>query len=200
MIGWVKPFWRWFQKNRASGWPSAGGQVESVTVSDAKRPFFSPSLGGSSPSYVAELGYSYSPAGNREAGFYKREFGTEGEAAEFVRELQSKPVVVHYNPDKPSVSTLSESAIESLLQARAPKPSWQLSASSLSDSVPEWLQPFAWIFVGISAVGFVLSLWVHLGAVAGRRVAPAPLFWILHMAMGIEFKQVQIFVLVVASQ
>jgi len=183
MIGWIKPLWRWFQRNRASGWPGVGGQVESVAVNEAKRSFFSPSLGGSSPSHVAELRYSYSPAGNREVGCYKREFGTEGEASEFVRELQGKPVAVHYNPDKPSVSTLSEASIESLLQTRAPKPSWQLSTSSLPDSVPEWLQPFLWIFVGISALGFVLSLWVHLGAVAGRRVAPAPLFWILHMAI-----------------
>ncbi len=182
-VGWVKPLWRWFQRNRASTWPTVSSQIESVTVSEAKRSFFSTSPRGSSPSYVAELGYSYSTAGNVEAGFYKREFGTEGEASEFARDLKGKPVVVHYNPNKPSASTLSEASIETLLQTRAPKPAWELTAPSLSDAVPEWLQPFVWVFVGLSAVGFVLSLWVHFGAVAGGRVAPAPFFWILHMGI-----------------
>jgi Protein of unknown function (DUF3592) len=182
-FGWVKPLWRWFQRNRASNWPVANGQIESISVSEAKRTFFSASPRGSSPSYVAELGYSCSVAGNVNAGFYKREFGTEEEASEFVRDLKGKPVAAHYNPNKPSSSTLSEASIETLLQARAPKPAWELSASSRSDAVPEWLQPFVWIFIGLSAVGFVLSLWVHFGAVAGRRVAPAAFFWILHMGI-----------------
>jgi hypothetical protein len=132
---------------------------------------------------VAELGYSYSTAGKVETGFYKREFGTEMEASEFVRELKGKPVVVHYNPIKPSSSAVSEDSIESLLQSRSPQPAWQLSASSVSDAVPEWLRPFVWIFIVLSAVGFVLSLWVHFGAVADRRVAPASFFWILHMGI-----------------
>jgi hypothetical protein len=152
-------------------------------VSEAKRSFFSGSARGSSPSYFARLDYSYSIGGNVEASFYKREFGTEEEAAEFVRDLKGKPVAVHYNPNKPSSSTVSEASIETLLQTRAPRPAWELSASSRPDAVPEWLQPFAWIFIGLSAVGFVLSLWVHFGAVAGRRVAPAAFFWILHIGV-----------------
>jgi hypothetical protein len=100
--------------------------------------------------------------GDVEAGFYKREFGTENEASEFVRDLKGKPVAVHYNPDKPSSSTVLGASIDTLLQTRAPRPVWELNASSRSDAVPEWLQPFVWIFIGLSAVGFVLSLWVLL--------------------------------------
>jgi hypothetical protein len=182
-VGWVKPLWRWFQRNRASSWPTATGQIESISVSEAKRSFFSASQRGSSPSYVAKLGYSYSIGGNLETGFYKREFGMEEEASEFVRDLKGKPVAVHYNPIKPSSSSLSEASIETLIQTRAPRPAWELSASSRSDAVPEWLQSFVWIFIGLSAVGFVLSLWVHFGAVSGRRVAPAAFFWILHIGI-----------------
>lgn len=40
-----------------------------------------------------------------------------------------------------------------------------------------------WVFIGLSAVGFVLSLWIHFGAVAGRRVAPAAFFWIFHIGI-----------------
>jgi hypothetical protein len=159
------------------------GQIESVTVTEAKRSFFSSSPRGSSPLYVVELGYSYSIGGKVEAGFYKREAGTEAEASEFVRDLKGKPVVVHYNPEKPASGVLSEASIETLLQTRAPRPAWELSASSASGALPEWLQPFVWVFIGISAVGFVVSLWVHFGAVAGRRVAPAPFFWILHIGI-----------------
>jgi hypothetical protein len=178
----VKPLWRWFQRNRARNWPLVNGQIESISVTGAKRTPFSASSGSTS-SYVAELGYSSPVAGNVNAGFYKREFGTEEEASEFVRDLKGKPVVAHYNPNKPSSSTLSEASVETLLQTRAPKPAWELSAFSRLDAVPVWLQPFVWIFIGLSAVGFMLSLWVHFGAVAGRRVAPAPLFWILHLGI-----------------
>jgi hypothetical protein len=183
LAGWLKPLWRWIQRNRASSWPTATGQIESVSVSEPKRFFLSTSPRGRAPAYVAELAYSYSVAGNVNAGFYKREFGTEEEASEFVRDLKGKPVEVHYNPNKPSSSTLSEASIETLLQTRAPKLAWELSVSSRSDAVPEWLQPFVWVFIGLSAVGFVLSLWVHFGAVAGQRVAPAAFFWILHMGI-----------------
>jgi hypothetical protein len=182
-MGWVRPLWRWFQRNRATSWPTATGQIETISVNEAKRSFFSGSPRGSSPSYVATLDYSYFIGGNAEAGFYKREFGTEEEASEFVRDLKGKPVAVHYNPNKPSSSTLSEATIETLLQTRAPKPDWELSASPRKDAVPEWLQPLVWVFIGLSAVGFVLSLWIHFGAVAGRRVAPAEFFWILHIGI-----------------
>ena len=101
-VGWLKPIWRWIRRNRLSSWPTVTGQIESVTVSEAKWSFFSgsPRGRGNSPSYVAELGYSYSTAGKVEAGFYKREFGTEGKLLEFVRGLNGKPLVVHCNPNE----------------------------------------------------------------------------------------------------
>jgi hypothetical protein len=183
LAGWLKPLWRWIQRNRASSWPTTVGQIESVSVSEPKRFFISTTPRGSSATYVAKLGYSYSVAGNVNSGFYKREFGTEEEAWEFVTDLKGKPVSVQYNPSKPSASTLSEPSIETLLQTRAPRPAAELFISALADSVPEWLKPFLWVFIGLSAVGLVLSLWVHLGAVMGRRVAPEAFFWILHVGI-----------------
>lgn len=49
--------------------------------------------------------------------------------------------------------------------------------------MPGWAKPLLWPFVVLSAVGLGLSLWVHLGAVAGRRVAPEAFFWMLHMGI-----------------
>lgn len=183
LAGWLKPLWPWIQRRRASSWPTTSGQIESVTVSEAKRSFFSTSPRGSSPLYFAQLGYSYSIEGKVEAGIHKREFGTEWEASEFVRELKGKPVLVHYNPNKPSKSALSETSIESLLQTRPPNPNAEMFTSLALDSVPDWLRPFLWFFTVLSAVGLVLSLWVHLGAVTGRRVAHEEYFWILHVGI-----------------
>ena len=182
-VGWLKPLWRWFQRNRANGWPSAAGQIESVSVSQSKRSFFSTSRRGSSPTYVAELGYSYSLAGSVYAGRFKREFGTEAEAWEFLRDLKGKPVSVQYNPNKPSTSTLIESSIESLLRTRMPAPVPDALTYAAANPVPPWLAPLLWVFIALAAVGLVVSLWVHLGAVMGRRVAPEAFFWILHVGI-----------------
>ena len=39
------------------------------------------------------------------------------------------------------------------------------------NSVPDWIRPFLWL------------LWVHLGAVMGRRVAPGAFFWMLRVGI-----------------
>lgn len=183
VVGWLKPLWRWIQRNRAKSWPITTGQIESVSVNESKRFFISSTPRRSSPAYVAELGYSYSVAGNVEAGFYKREFSTEEEAREFLRDLKGKPVAVHYNPNKPSTSTLSEPSIETLLQTRAPRPAAEMFSPVSANSISPLLSRFLWVFVVLSAVGLVVSLWVHLGAVMGRRVAPDAFFWILHVGI-----------------
>jgi hypothetical protein len=67
------------------------------------------------------------------------------------------------------------------LESRTPQPFGGDVVSE--DSVPNWLKPLLWFFIGPSAVGLILSLWVHLGAVMGRRVAPAEYFWILHVGI-----------------
>ena len=181
--GWIKPLLRWVQRQQANNWPTVSGEIQSTSVSEAKQFFLSTTPRGSSPTYVAELGYSYWVAGQVEAGFYNREFGTEKEADEFVRDLKGKSVLVHYNPNKPSKSTFSEASVETLLQTRPPKPEPEYFTYVAASYGPDWLKPFLWVFVGLSAVGLVLSLWVHLGAVAGRRVAPEEFFWILHMGI-----------------
>src|SRR5437588_3937310 len=162
LAGWAKPVWQWLQRKRAKDWPAAEGRIESADVKKAG------GFGLWKPSgqYVAELGYSYSVAGECYGELYKRDFSTEPEAWEFVRDLKNKPITVHYNPTKPSTSALSNSDLEKVLQSRAPQPS--VGEDISEDSVPNWLRPFLWIFIGLSAVGLILSLWVHLGAVMGR--------------------------------
>src|SRR5882724_6537102 len=176
LAGWSAPAWRWLQRKRAAAWPVADGRIESVGVS---KPSFS--FTTKRGYYVAELGYSYSVAGTLNSGRYKRDFPTEQEADEFVRDLRGKAVVVHYNPVKLSGSALFEPDIAALLQNRAPAPVPDFP--SAANSVPDSIRPFLWFFVCFSAVGLVVSLWVHLGAVMGRRVAPEAFFWMLHVGI-----------------
>jgi len=53
----------------------------------------------------------------------------------------------------------------------------------LGESAPEWIKPFLWVFIWLSVIRLALSLWVHLGAVMGRRVAPESFFWVLHIGI-----------------
>lgn len=87
LAGLAKPAWSWLRRGRAVSWPVAEGRIESVEVS---KPTFA--FTTKSGYYVAELGYSYSIAGTRHSGRYRREFPSEGEAEEFVRDLQDRPL------------------------------------------------------------------------------------------------------------
>jgi Protein of unknown function (DUF3592) len=172
LAGLTKPACSWLQRKRATGWPTADGRIESVEVN---KPSFS--FTTKRGHYVAELGYSYSVAGTLNSGRYKREFPTEQEAGEFVRGLQDKAVVVRYNSGTPSSSAVLESDIAALLQNRPPSPVPDIPPVN---SVPDWIRPFLWFFVCFSAVGLIVTLWVHLGAIIGRRVAPEAFFFVLH--------------------
>lgn len=170
-----RPMRRRFQRERAAFWPVADGRIESANVSKQEGAFHS----GSTP-YSAELGYSYSVEGSIYGDVYKREFATAEEGWAFVRDLQGKPVVVHYHPVRHRESLLDEESVNVLLEARAPLLAGE-RAYEQPDAVPIWSKPFCRIGALIAAVGLVLSLWVHIGAVLGRRVAPAPLFFALHL-------------------
>jgi hypothetical protein len=169
LAGWAKPIWRWLQRQRAQSWPTVQGRIESVEVKQKK--LF---RRGRAPGFIAELAYSYALEGHYYGGYYQREIGSEQEAWEFVRDLQGKPVVVSHNPRKLAKSMLSEDALTVLLNARPPAPEGQFRVPVFE--LPAWAKPLLWPFIVLSGVGLGLSLWVHLGAVAGRRVAPEAFF------------------------
>jgi len=137
----------------------------------------------SSPVFVANLGYSYSVAGSRFGGIYERDFETEAEGQEFVRDLLGKSVPVHFSDAKPSRSGLSESDIQGLLDSRGDGPNQRLRKFEPEFTVPPRLVPFLWPLVGVSAVGLAVSLWVHLAALMGHRVVPGVLFFVLHASI-----------------
>ena len=164
--------WRRLRKERISNWSVATGQIESAEVSQPKS-FFQTDRNR----YLAQLSYSYAVLGSRYSGIYKRDFYTEREAEDFVRDLKGKTVVVHYDESAPSSSGLTEADIKSLLDQRAPVP----GPMAMEGRLPAWTRIPLLILAGVSAVGFVISLWVHIGAVMGRS---APTYmWAMHLGV-----------------
>jgi hypothetical protein len=178
-----KPIWSRFKLDRTKSWSSAPGRIESVDVTLPKVLFVFNASKDSSATHVAELRYSYSAAGTAFAGVYKREFPTEWEAWEFLRDLSGKPVTVLLNPDKPSSSTLSESAIETLLQTRPQISEEELLVARTANSVPSRLTPFLSVFVALSGIGFVVSLCVNIASLMGRQTLPEAFFAVLHIGI-----------------
>lgn len=175
---WVRPAWRWLQRRRVQSWPTAEGRIESVKTTSAKRWF------DNSVVYRAEVGYSYSVEGRSYSSRLRRSFSTETEASEFIRELRGKAVDVSFNPHKHHSSTLSEISLRKLLENRTP-PGDDTVLPASANAIPAWLRPLLWSLAALSAVGFVLSLWVHVNALAGHK--PSAWFWGLHVGVFVVF-------------
>jgi hypothetical protein len=176
LAGTVKPAFLWLRRKQAEEWPIADGRIDNVNVT---KPRFSVTV--RQGHYLADIAYSYSVEGTSYSAHFRNELPTEREAVEFARDLDGKPILVRYNPDKHSSSTLRISDIEALQATRTPEAS--LSTAPERDAVPDWLRPFLWLFVGISCIGLALSMWVHVGAIFGQRVVPESFFWMLHVGI-----------------
>jgi Protein of unknown function (DUF3592) len=178
LAGQAMPIWRWFRRRQAQDWPTVTGRIDSVRVKP-KGQFLS--FNGATkraPAYTAVLEYTYSLEGNSYLGIYQRDFTSEEESREFVRDLQGKTVIVSRNPGNPAKSLLAEDSVSALLASRPPAPEGMFKVKV--PALPRWVKPLLWPFVFLSAAGLGLSLWVNLGAVGGKRVAPEAFFWILH--------------------
>jgi hypothetical protein len=186
----VMPCWRWIQRRRAMQWPSVEGRINAAEV--AEDAGFLGWRNQRAGKWAARLKYSYLLEGRNNSGTYTRRFTDEEEANEFVRDLQGRCVPVAYDPaasgtlDGAPTSVLTDASVDNLLAARAPNDDgvWAMRPKKfLSAQIKLLLWPFALL----AAIGFVVSLWVHLGAVGGRRVAPEPFFWILHVGVFVVF-------------
>ena len=186
LIGWLKPLWQWLQREQAKSWPTATGHIDSAYIAEPKR-FLGLTLQSSrSQTYNAILDYSYTLSGETFHGQYKRSCGSEGEVQEFLRDLAGQTVPVQYNSNRPARSALLEATVETLLRNRPPLPDSGLG-DSWNEPLPNWLKPLVGLFAFLSLIGLVLSIWVHVGALLGRKVAPEYFFWGLHVGIFVVF-------------
>jgi hypothetical protein len=187
LAGFATPVWRWWRRQVARSWPTALGKIESVNVMEPQKSFFTPSSRfGRAPAFRAELAYSYTVAEKSYRGRWHKDFGSWEEGREFVRDLEGKPVSVAYSPLKPARSLLLDDAVAMLHSTRPPAPAGVEVGPPVKD-IPSWARPLLWPLIVLSAAGLGTSLWVHLAAIAGQKVAPEPLFWILHAGIFVVF-------------
>jgi len=174
--GWIKQFYDAQRRKKAADWPTVTGRIDAAEIPPQKKVLgisLSPANRRPCP---AELRYSYSVDGQSYSGKLNQNLPNSAAAQEFIRDLNGMPVTVHYDPHRASISRLLDASLQALLDARPPAP-------VAKDPVPGWLKPLLWPFVALSALGLTLSIWVHFGALLGRKVAPSEYFWMLHMGI-----------------
>jgi Protein of unknown function (DUF3592) len=101
---------RWWQKireNRAAGWPSADGVIQSATVR-------------SQNGYWVEINYRYYALQEYRYGKYRRHFRRKAPAEDFAAVVRGRSLQVRYREDNPSVSVLKERDLE-LIGALQPR-------------------------------------------------------------------------------
>jgi hypothetical protein len=174
---WIKPVWLWLRNQLAQNWPEAQGRINAVSV-EAKNE----SSGSGDPFYRAKLFYSYDVGGQDHQGRWQRDFDTEHDAEEFVRDLEGKPVIVVYSPRRPSWSTLLQDAVVALTNTRPPRPEGESGQRAVVE-LPPWLRPVVQTLMAMATVGLGLSLWVHFAALGGHKVASDALFTGLHLGI-----------------
>jgi len=186
LIGWLRPLWRWLQREQAKSWPTTTGRIDSASLGEPKRFLGLTLQSDRSRTYTAVLAYSYNLSGDSFHGQYQRSFSSEDEAREFLRGLEGQAVPVQYHPSKPARSALLESSVEALLGNRPPQPD-SADADSWKQPLPDWSKPFVGFFAFLALIGLFLSIWVHVGALLGRRVAPDYFFALLHVGIFVVF-------------
>jgi len=185
LIGWLVPLWRWLQREQAKSWPTTTGRIDSAYTAEPKRFLGLTLQPNRSRTYDAVLAYSYTLSGTAFQGQYTQSFGSEKEAHDFLRGLEGQTVPVQYHSSKPARSVLLEATVETLLRNRPPQP--DSGSAGWADSLPNWLKPLVGFFAFLSLIGLLLSIWVHVGAIFGRRVAPEYFFFLLHAGIFVVF-------------
>jgi hypothetical protein len=183
--GWLLQLWRWLRREQAKSWPTTTGRIDSAYIAEPKRLLGLTLQPNRSRTYDAFLAYSYTLSGDTFRGKYKRSLGSEGEAWEFLRDLEGQSIPVQYNSNYPARCVLLEATVETLLRSRPPLP--DSHDAEWVDSLPSWLKPLIGFFAFLSLIGLLTSIWVHVGALFGRRVAPEYFFALLHVGIFIVF-------------
>jgi hypothetical protein len=92
-------YWQKIQENRAAGWPSADGVVQSATIKQHNG------------SWV-EASYRYYALQEYRYGKYRRYFFKKAAAKEFAANIKGRSLQVRYREDSPNVSVLMERDLE----------------------------------------------------------------------------------------
>jgi Protein of unknown function (DUF3592) len=182
LFGFAKPLWRWCLRRRAENWPAAQARIESSEINRGK---WFRSSSSAAPS-TASFAYTYEVGGTKYSGTYKKRFGTDEEADDFLRDLQGKTLTAQYNPGEPSRSYVLKSSINTVLASRPPSAVPPLETYRYFNPLPIWLIRVTPLFEALAIIGFALSVWVNIGALTSRWTPPG-YFWALHAGIFVVF-------------
>jgi hypothetical protein len=168
--------WQRILQSRARSWPIAQAIIDSARVQKYSR---------KGERWIARVDYSFQIPSGRRTGRYSRRFNYEDDAEDFVRDLQGKPLIVHYSPRWP-ISIAREEEVQILLQSRPPQPP---SAPPSLPPAPVLLikKIIAYPMMPLALAGFVLSLYIHVAAWLGRLVLDDSWMMWLHVGMFVPF-------------
>lgn len=135
---------------------------------------------------IGSFRYSYDVGGTQYSGIFRKQFGTDEESEDFLRDLTGKSVRVQYNSERPSRSFLLDSSIDALVSSRSPSPAQPLEIRRYWNPLPFWLIRVLPLVQALALAGFVLSVLVNVGCVTGRWTPPG-YFWALHVGIFVVF-------------
>jgi hypothetical protein len=179
----IPKLWRLWRQHSAKSWLPVSATIDSTHV-DAGR-FLQARR--NCEKFRAEINYSYFVGGTTHTGQYSRMFYSDADALEFIRDLQGKSLTAQVRCTKPAQSLVFDSEIEHLIGARPVLSHEQIKSKNPDDPAQSWFAPYLPLFIFLAAVGFLVSLWVHVGALLGKIVAPPSFFWGLHVGIFLVF-------------
>jgi hypothetical protein len=174
IAGWLKSTWKWWQRYRIAEWPTTAGRIQTARIADPTK-VLGMVVSSRRTEFPVEISYTYQVGGADYSGHYKKVFAAEAEAREFLRDLEGKAIEVRYAPSNANRSGVTDAAMNSALESRAPAP-----PADVASPIPEWAMPLIWPVILLCVAGFCISLWVHISAIMGRRVTSQGMFFALH--------------------
>jgi hypothetical protein len=169
--------WERVVRIHARSWPVAQAIIDSALIQKYSR---------KGERWIARLYYSFQVPNGQRTGRYSRKFNYEGDAEDFVRDLEGKPLLVHYSPRWP-ISVALDEDVEMLLQTRPAQPPPSASISMPPAPVSLFKKLIAYLMMPIALAGFLLSLYIHVAAWLGHIILDDSwMFW-LHGAMFVPF-------------
>ena len=183
-LSWGASVWKWWRRKATESWPTVHGTIDSAKVHE-KRGLFG-LKDSSGPRFTVELTYSYSLEGQARWGRYERDFDSEAEAEEFVRDLEGRTVAVSYATTNVNRSTLSAESLDNVSRTRTPLPGGREFRVPVAD-LPPWAKLIIAPFVVLAIAGFVLSVWIHVAAILGHQAAPDGMFFVMHVGIFVVF-------------
>jgi hypothetical protein len=169
--------WERVVRSRARSWPVAQATIDSALVQKYSR---------KGERWIARLNYSFQVPAGRRTGRYSRKFSYEGDAEDFVRDLQGKPLLVHYSTRWPISMALDED-VEMLLQTRSAQPPATEAIGTPPAPVPILKKFIAYLMMPVALAGFLLSLYIHIAAWLGHIVLEHSWIAWLHVGIFVPF-------------